>query len=51
MVPKKLLSPIVHPFLSKDRMKDDVVYRGVDDARKQLCNAEDEDVQRKKSVI
>lgn len=43
LVPKKFLSPAIYPFLSKDRLKDVIEYRGVEEARKQLSIAEDKD--------
>lgn len=35
-VPKKFLSPVIHPFLSKDRKEDETVYRSVEEAIRQL---------------
>lgn len=46
-VPKKLLSPVIYPFLSKDRTKNEFVYRGIDDACKRLSVAEDKDHEKK----
>lgn len=40
-VPKKYLSPVVHPFLSKNRIEDDIIYKDVKDARRELSITEE----------
>lgn len=40
-VPKKFLSPVIHRFLSKDRKEDEVGYKAVEEARRQLSIDED----------
>lgn len=47
LVPKKFLSPVIHPFLSKDRKEDDVIYRDVEEARRQVSNATEPDDEEK----
>lgn len=54
LVPKKFLSPVIHNFLSKDRLKDEIEYREDDEAREQLSTAGDKDIDdgsRKENVI
>lgn len=44
LVPKKFLSPVIHYFLSKDRLKDEIEYRGVDEALEHLSIAEERNI-------
>lgn len=46
-VPKKFLSPIIYPFLSKDRKEDDLKYKHLENARKALSVDDEQDDEEK----
>lgn len=46
-VPRKYLSPVIHPLLSKDRREEETEYKTVEDARRNLSLANEQDEEEK----